>query len=74
LPRKNNSHCLSPPLNLCHRCLLLSVAHPHLTAIVWDFPAKNPQISLRETSDNADVISNILLINLFKRSKFLNIY
>jgi len=29
-----------------------------LTAIIWDFPAKNPQISLRETSDNRDVIFN----------------
>jgi len=26
-----------------------------ITAIIWDFPAKNPQISLRETSDNRDV-------------------
>jgi len=29
-------------------------AHPRLTAIIWDFPAKNPQISLRETSDNRE--------------------
>jgi len=29
-----------------------------LTAIIWDFPAKNPQISLRETSDNRDVMFN----------------
>ncbi len=30
----------------------LSVRSGRLTAIIWDFPAKNPQISLRETSDN----------------------
>jgi len=30
-------------------------AHPDITAIIWDFPAKNPQISLRETSDKPDV-------------------
>ena len=33
-------------------------AHPDITAIIWDFPAKNLQISLRETSDNRDVIFN----------------
>jgi len=33
-------------------------AHPHLTAIIWNFPAENSQISLRETSDNPDVKFN----------------
>jgi len=32
--------------------------HPHLTAIIWNFPAENSQISLRETSDKPDVKFN----------------
>jgi len=31
----------------------------HITAIIWNFPAENSQISLRETSDNRDVMCNI---------------
>jgi hypothetical protein len=30
-----------------------------ITAIIWNFPAENSQISLRETSDNRDVIRHL---------------
>jgi len=30
-------------------------AHPHITAIIWNFPAENSQILLRRTSDNPDI-------------------
>jgi hypothetical protein len=42
----------------------LSLRSGRLTAIIWDFPAKNPQISLRETSDNPYVRRN------FKKQTF----
>ena len=55
VPSHNSAVCFANPRG---RLADFRFAHPDITAIIWDFPAKNPKISLRETSDNRDVMSN----------------